>query len=459
MDASLSDLFTSLSFSEIAWPKTMNPLAASTYQLLEYFDKSQWMDPNEIKNLQFQQLLKVLTFAKVNVPFYGDRLSLINESVTAEDLLGFWSQIPILTRADLQEAGQRMHAIKNLPDHGPVNSATSSGSTGRPVTSLSNQTVQFFFNVMSLREHLWAKRDFSKTMAVIKDLTDPQAVPPHGRKSLSWGISTYGNVPTGPCYSLGLCDPKEQLTWLKRINPDYLLIYPTVLREILKLISESPTHELTRLQHVWTFGEIVEPELRRLTKSVLNIPLIDSSTEIGHIALQCPESENYHITSETVFVEVLNDNNEPCAPREIGRVVITTLHNYAFPLIRYEIGDYAEAGSQCVCGRTLPVLHKVLGRKRNMLTKPTGEKCWPSFTGDNDENIIKVFGKNQFQIVQKSLTDMEVNIAGDKTFIDENVALATLKKLLGTTFTYQFNYVNEISRGPRGKYEDFKSLL
>ena len=76
-----------------------------------------------------------------------------------------------------------------------------------------------------------------------------------------------------------------------------------------------------------------------------------SSQEVGYIALQCPENESYHIQAENVLVEILDDDGLPCEPGEVGRVVVTALHNLATPLLRYDIGDYAEVGSPCSCGR------------------------------------------------------------------------------------------------------------
>src|SRR6185295_14515719 len=90
-----------------------------------------------------------------------------------------------------------------------------------------------------------------------------------------------------------------------------------------------------------------------------------SSEECGQIALQCPEHEQYHVQSESVLVEVLDDEGRPCAPGTIGRVVLTTLQNFAMPLIRYDIGDFAEPGPACPCGRALPVLTRIVGRVRN----------------------------------------------------------------------------------------------
>ena len=104
-----------------------------------------------------------------------------------------------------------------------------------------------------------------------------------------------------------------------------------------------------------------------------------SSQEFGYIALQCPDAHTYHVQSEAVYVEILDGPGGPCRPGEVGRVVISTLHNYATPLLRYEMGDYAETGGDCVCGRTLPVLNRIVGRERNMWIMPNGQRMWPVF--------------------------------------------------------------------------------
>jgi phenylacetate-CoA ligase len=73
-----------------------------------------------------------------------------------------------------------------------------------------------------------------------------------------------------------------------------------------------------------------------------------------------------------VLVEILDAQGRPCRPGEIGRVVATPLHNVAMPLLRYELDDYAEVGQACACGRGLPVIRRILGRRQNMLRLPDG---------------------------------------------------------------------------------------
>ena len=72
--------------------------------------------------------------------------------------------------------------------------------------------------------------------------------------------------------------------------------------------------------------------------------------------------------------------------------------------MRYDIGDYAEAGEPCPCGRGLPVIKKILGRVRNMLILANGKQYWPSFNYKALGNIVSL---RQYRILQHSVTDLE----------------------------------------------------
>ena len=75
-----------------------------------------------------------------------------------------------------------------------------------------------------------------------------------------------------------------------------------------------------------------------------------------------PGRARLHVHAENVIFEVLNDNDQPCVSGETGRVVLTTLHNFRNPFIRYEIGDLVTLGPmRCPCGRGLLTLTRVLG--------------------------------------------------------------------------------------------------
>ena len=162
-------------------------------------------------------------------------------------------------------------------------------------------------------------------------------------------------------------------------------------------------------------GETITDEFRGICQEVWGKPVADmySCEEAGYIALQCPKHEHYHIQSENILVEVLDEHDKPCRPGEIGRVVLTTLHNFAMPLIRYEILDYAEVGGECPCGRGLPVLKRIVGRQRNMITHPDGSQHWPSFPASTWSHIGPI---RQMQMIQKEPDYIVINLVAEKTF-------------------------------------------
>src|SRR5208282_3466525 len=138
-----------------------------------------------------------------------------------------------------------------------------------------------------------------------------------------------------------------------------------------------------------------------------------STVEAGYCALQCPEHEHYHVQSESALVEVLDKAGDPCRPGESGRLVVTSLHNFAMPLIRYDTGDFAEPGGPCSCGRGLPVLDRIVGRVREMLVMPSGARSFPRL---RTEKLADIAGVVQFQVVQKSIRDLEVRLVVAPSF-------------------------------------------
>ena len=120
---------------------------------------------------------------------------------------------------------------------------------------------------------------------------------------------------------------QDQVEWLQRIDPDYLLTYPGNIQAIA-IHCERNKIRFPRLKQVHTISDLLRPEVHKICREVLDVPVVDvySGAEVGYIALQCPESENLHIQSESVFVEVLDENGNACRPGEVGEVVITPLH-------------------------------------------------------------------------------------------------------------------------------------
>ncbi len=180
-----------------------------------------------------------------------------------------------------------------------------------------------------------------------------------------------------------------------------------------------------------------------------------SSQEIGYLTLECPDAPLHHIMSEAVIVELLRDDGTPCGEGELGRVVVTDLHNFATPMIRYAIGDYAEAGPPCPCGRGLPTLKRIVGRERNLLRLADGRRHWPLVGGLNFRDVAPV---SQYQVIQHSFEGVELRLVCERplTAGEEADLIAMMLAALGHDFAIDLSYFEDrLPRGANGKFEEF----
>lgn len=439
----------------VVWPAVPEASDAIILSLLHQLQQSEWWSPEELWRHQFGQAERLIAHAFDTVPFYRDRLKDVVRLPAGELTEEAWRSIPILTRADVQ-ANLVALASRRVPEsHGAVHDQRTSGSTGRPITVKASGLMGAFHHAFNLRRMIWHKRDFSAKAARIISMKRPDmALPPEGAQEVRWAQA----FSTGPSVALNLRSTlEEQLAWLKREQPAYLLTYPAVLGGLARLCEETGTR-IEGLRGVASLMEAVDPELHEICRRVWNVPLVDeySAMETGPIATQCPDHIHYHVNAENVIVEILDADDEPCAPGEMGRVIVTSLNNFASPFIRYDLGDVAIPGpSPCPCGRGLPVIERVLGRTRNLLTYPDGRQLKPRL----NEGLVDQPAILQFQGLQPDPDSLEIRLVVERPLKhqEEERIRATLVAYLGHPFEIRLTYVDEIERGPSGKFEDFRS--
>jgi len=444
--------------SNIVWPALPGQNAARLLSVLYQIDQIQWWDTAALQAQQFNQLRSLLTHAYHTVPFYHGRLKQLGYTPGQEIGMDFWSRIPLLKRSDIQEERQNLLSDRVPENHGPVKEIRTSGSSGQPIRAAGTGVTSLFWQVFTLRDHIWHERDLSSKLAAIRS-EGTRKLSSKGQVYADWGPPVNQVAASGPAALLGIqTDIPEQAHWLIAQAPSYLLTHPTNLYELAKYFIETG-HTLPRLKQARSFGETLDPKVRSACREAWNVPVVDMYTtqEVGYIALQCPQHEHYHIQSENVYVEILNEDGICCKPGEIGRVVVTPLHNFAMPLIRYEILDYAEAGDHCSCGRGLPVIRRVMGRQRNMITLPNGERHWPRFPARMWEDIASVI--RQVQLIQKDLNSIEARLVSKRklTAAEEERCTAVLTERFAYPFSVTFKYFDEIPRTANAKYEDFVS--
>lgn len=410
----------------------------------------------ESRRLQTEAHLgKVLKNASLLIPAYQRHLPEWCRT-GAFDARRF-SQIPLLKRADLQDWGTELENPHPRRAYQATGSTTTSGSTGTPIVTKGHRVSGLMMRAQQLRFQKRLGFDFEEDCAFI---TSPQApgvaAPPEGAIGPSWSVG----MGTGRALVLTLlADTEQQLDWLIRRDPRYLATYPSNLEALIKCGQETGKRP-HRLQEIVLSSEPVSQELVNLVqmewgaRSVVTY----SSSEAGLMACSRVGAESYYVEAENVFMEILRDDDSPCAPGEIGRVVITTLQDFLRPLIRYEVGDYAMVVPNDPDDPiTLPRLGPIVGRERTMIRLPDGRRVWPHF---EFAPLLEVGGLRKWQLVQHRDLSMTVRVVGRGEVTDvlkDRVVEVVQAALPGVKV--KIDVVTDIPRTPRGKFLELVSEL
>jgi phenylacetate-CoA ligase len=383
--------------------------AESAKRFYEILLGTQWAAPAQLKAYQDRLLTGLLAHA-ANSEFYRETLTPLlrkGDALREED----WRRLPTFDRKVL---AARFDAIRvpSLPSlHGNVRLTMSGGSTGTPLNLALSDIESLARVVATFRMFTAYGFDLSQPLIMIRPAqfgsgrTDRLAF-------RRWGFPWENESELGLRIHLDIRSPTdEQFSAIRTAAPVYINTLPS---NLLRLGLEARRRdEHPSVPFVISVAEYLAPEVRRLTQQSFGSTVIDilSSAEAGIIAIQCPESGKYHIQSEIVLAEILDADGNPCGPGEVGELVVTPLYNYATPLIRYRSGDFAIAGLPCPCGRTLPTLKRIEGRREHRFVFPDGTRRLPSI---DRVRISELLGHDEWQLVQTSADATVLRFAGDE---------------------------------------------
>lgn len=205
---------------------------------------------------------------------------------------------------------------------------------------------------------------------------------------------------------------------------------------------------------VTTSMMLLEQE-RRVIEAAFGCPVTNryGCEEVGLIAVECEQHQGMHINSSQIILECLDGNNQPCAPGEPGKIVITDLNNYAMPLIRYRVEDVGTLSTQpCTCGRHLPLLQKLEGRVADFLKKTDGGQV--AGVSLVERTLTRISGIQQMQLVQESLEEITIHrVKGPEYQPTTDAELtAELQRVFGNQVHFLIKDVSAIPQEKSGKY-------
>ena len=369
------------------------------YRCKKHLDKTQWMKKRDLQRLQIKRLKALLKHAYENVPYYHESFRRQNFRPTDFKCLEDLRRVQILKKSAIRKNSNEMIA-KNVPKKELVCRFTS-GTTAAPVRFYRGKTDVSWGIGAELRGYGWAGYEVGDKLALIWTF-----VPGEVRK-FAFHLKNF--LRRNKILNVYYLSEKNIASFAKkmhRFKPDFIRGYSSAVNIFATFILQNNRFNISP-RAIFTSGQTLLPNYQKTIEETFNCEIYDyyATSEVSHIAAQCEQHEGLHIFEENIFVEIVKDD-EPASIGEEGKVLLTNLHSYAMPFIRYDIGDVGKIfPDTCSCGRELSLL-KPIGRTYEYFVNRDG-----SFTYLRD--FQTVFGDlpiKDFQVVQESYDEIIVKV-------------------------------------------------
>ena len=208
-------------------------------------------------------------------------------------------------------------------------------------------------------------------------------------------------------------------------------------------------------------SEMLFDDDKMLLEKQFGVPVVNEygASELDLIAFQNPEGE-WQVNSETLFVEVLDEDNNVLPNGEEGRIVITSLYNKAHPFIRYDIGDVGILDEKSTSKK--PVLKKLIGRTNDIAVLPSGKKS-PGLTFYYvTKSIIEDDGNvKEFVVKQTKIDTFDIEYVSELELTEVQIQQIekAISMYLESDLTFSFTRKEKLERSKSGKLKQFVSLV
>lgn len=404
---------------------------------------------SEINRQSRWRLAAILSHAAATVPYY--RKMLDGHEIVDSTAVTSLSRFPIMTKSIIRT--ERSRLVSSAPGGRPREN-TSGGSTGEPVRLLQDRAMGEESRSGELLFARWAGHTPGEPHVLIWGVPDESFA---GHPSLRERIfrlvhnETYLN-----CYRISdeLLD-----TWVSRLNsirPTLIEAYVDALRELAKRIIDTGV-AVDSPRGIITSAGVLTPETRDLIGKAFRCPILNryGSREVGNVACSCSQGNELHVHEAWSFLEIVDEEGNPCGVGQEGDILVTLFANRTMPLIRYRIEDRGYwADGECACGRTTERLAQLSGRMNDYLIGAKGSRI----NGTALTTLLySVPGIRQFQYRQSSLENINLSIvpmndSGRQELLDTlNDPLQRLRNLLHG-IDVKVEIVTEILPSKSGKF-------
>lgn len=352
------------------------------------------------------RLSRLLAHA-ADIPFYREAWH-TPRRITTDNAFAVLGTLPFVSKRDLQERAAAMRAA-NIKE--PLTKKSTGGSTAEPVAVWKNAT-----GMAEERAATWAALAWSglrPSYRVARFWSSPMNAAGSRRFRIADIVMNRIRLS-----AFEMDDDALRRHWKRclRFQPAWLYGYTSMIDLFAAWIEEhGEDGRALGLQAVVPTSEPLYEAQRERIARVFDCTIQNEygCGEVGAIAYEC-ERGQLHVMADNVVCEVLAEDGSAVGPGDVGDIVITDLTNLAMPLIRYRLGDRAEVGDPCSCGRSFPTLRRVIGRAYDEVFTPSGRR-WNGWQMHYFLSTLmgEQGGFRQYQVVQDGPDSLDVRLVAD----------------------------------------------
>lgn len=431
-----------LAFRNVLFPGYETVLRRrKTLAYLRAYERSQWLAPEQIDALQWRKLQQLIEHCWHQVPYYRRQWQSLGISHPGDiRTRAEYATLPVLTKQQIRANFDDLIAPEHR-DH--LLYKTTGGSTGEPLRfGYTRESYERRVAAMH-RGYGWSGARLGQRTLYLWGM--PQAPT---RKDRLYHMAFNRRM-------LNAFDMREEnmapyADAFARFRPRTVVGYVAPLVHMAEWLL-ARGRQLPKPERILTAAEALHPSQRALIERAFASPVYNTygCREFMLLAAQCTHG-GLHTTADHLMLELgaaVDDSDD--APRDI---LVTDLHNLGMPLLRYSNGDLAQGGQgTCPCGRGLPTLERVDGRRLDALRTADGRFVPGEF-------VVYAFlgakGISRYQAVQQAIDRIEVRIVRDEGYDADSIEQARqqLQQALGPGTNLVFDFRDEIALTPTGKH-------
>ena len=425
-------------------------ISSNFEKIYESLNRTQYLKNSDLKKIQLFKLKKLIRHCYSQVPYYREVFDKNNLKPIDIQNLNDLKKIPVLNKEDVRKNIYFNLFAKNHKKKEMLKVVTS-GSTGQPfVTYADKKQLELRF-ATTLRAAEWTGWKFGDRQVRLWHQTIGMSITQILREKLDAFFMRRLFI---PAYEMTPDKLKLFFKKIKRHDPVLIDGYAESFNFLSQYLENYPDSKL-KIMSAMTSAQILPEQVREIIETNLNCKVYDKygSREFSGIAYEDKSFSGHLVQMESYIVELIR-NNTDAKPGEDGEVIITDLNNFHFPLLRYRIGDIAEAIDNSNLEQfdiQMDRIGKIKGRTQALVFCKNGR--W--LPGTFFAHFFKDYSDfiNQFQIIQDIPGEFTLKIVKNNLYneIAKEKILTDLKNYIGKETIVKLQIVEEINLVKTGK--------